>query len=144
MPAVGNFQDEVQFKIWIEGLDPLAPNPAQPNGKGVAIALTGEVTYVNIPAGKDCYGVFYVHPSTLARYSGDRGYEDYDRKFNVHVEAYVAGAKMDYIDKRKEQDPNWYQQLKAVPNLVYRQDQCPFLLDSPDRYPAIKLVSPPQ
>jgi hypothetical protein len=139
-PLVGKFQDEVQFKVWIEGLDPDAPNPTQPSGKGVAIALTGSVTYVNVPANKDCYGVFYVHPSTLARYSGERGYEDYDRKFNVHVEAYVGGAKMDYQDKRKEDDPNWFTLLKPVPNLVYRQDQSPFLLDSPDKYAPVVLL----
>ncbi len=65
------FLDSVEFKIWIEGIDlqsKLAPVP----GKGVAVALTGDVTYVNIPAGKDIYGCFYVHPDTLVRYSDDR------------------------------------------------------------------------
>ena len=45
------------------------------------MALTGSVTYINVAAGRDLYGVFYVHPSTLGRYSSDRGYEEYDRKF---------------------------------------------------------------
>jgi hypothetical protein len=139
-----NYLDEVQFKVWIEGLDALAPNPSQPGGKGVAVALTGSVTYVNVPAGKDIYGVFYVHPSTLGRYSSDRGYEDFDRKFDIHLEAYAGGALMDKIDKKKEQDPNWYQSLKVVPNLVYRQDQCPFIVVDPDRCPAIKLPATAQ
>jgi hypothetical protein len=138
------FLDSVQFKVWIEGLDPLADNKSQASGKGVAIALTGEVTYINVPAGKDLYGVFYVHPNTLARYSSDRGYEDYDRKFDVHLEAYVGGALMDKIDKNKETDPIWFQALKATPGLVYRQDQCPFMVADPDRYPAIKLPTPAQ
>jgi hypothetical protein len=141
-PAVGSFQDAVEFKVWIEGLDLLAPD-APVKGKGVAVGLTGSVTYVNIPAGKDLYGVFYVHPSTLARYSSDRGYEDFDRKFDVHIAAFVGGAEMDHFDKNKEKDPNWFQQLRAIPNLVYRQDQCPFLISNSDRYPAIKLPSPP-
>jgi hypothetical protein len=138
------YLDSAEFKVTIEGLDPDAPNPSQPSGKGVAIGLTGSVTYINIAPGKDIYGVFYVHPSTLARYSGDRGYEDYDRKFNVHVEAYVDGVLVDAIDKNKEQDPNWYKSLRPVPNLVYRQDQCPFMVVDPDRYPPIKMSAPAQ
>jgi len=136
------YLDAVEFKVWIEGLDLLAPD-APVKGKGVAVALTGSVTYVNVPADKDIYGVFYVHPSTLGRYSSERGYTDFDRKFNVHLEAYVGGVLMDAIDKTKDpQGANWYQALKVVPNLVYRQDQCPFMLSEPDRYPAIKLSAP--
>jgi hypothetical protein len=139
-----NYLDEVQFKVWIEGLDTLAPNPSQQGGKGVAVALTGSVTYINVPVGKDIYGSFYVHPSTLGRYSSDRGYEDFDRKFDIHVEAYIGGALMDKIDKNKEQDPNWFQALKPIPNLVYRQDQCAFMVADPARYPAIKLPATAQ
>jgi hypothetical protein len=143
-PAVGNFQDAVEFKVWIEGLDLLAKNAPVP-GKGAAVVLTGSVTYINIPAGKDCYGVFYVHPSTLARYSTDRGYEDFDRKFNVHIEASVGGAVMDYFDKMKDKAGlDWYKAPTAIPGLVYRQDQCPFLISNPDRYPMIKLPAPAQ
>jgi len=131
------YVDAIQFKVWIEGLDLFAPNPAFP-GKGVAVALTGSVTYLNVGAGRDLYGAFYVHPSTLARFSSERGYEDFDRKFNIHLEAYVGGIKVDYFDKTKENDLNWYQPLRVVPGLVYRQDQCPFLLVDPDRYPVIK------
>jgi hypothetical protein len=137
------YLDAVEFKVWIEGFDPLATNSQ--GGTGVGVALTGSVTYINVPAGKDLYGVFYVHPSTLGRYSGDRGTEDYDRKFDVHLEASVGGTLVDEVNKNKEQDPlKWFQPLTVVPNLVYRQDQCPFLLSSPDRYPAIKLPAAAQ
>jgi hypothetical protein len=142
---MGNFLDEVQFKVIIEGLDPLAPNKNAPDGKGVAVGFTGSVTYVNVPAGRDVYGCFYVHPSTIARYSGDLGAEDYDRKFNIHLEAWVNGVQMDYFDKNKgELDPNWYKALKPIPNLVFRQDQCPFIVSEPDHYPMIKLSTPGQ
>jgi hypothetical protein len=137
------YVDSAEFKVWIEGLDQFAPNPSQPSGKGVAVALTGSVTYLNIPMGKDIYGVFYVHPSVLARYSSDRGYEDFDRKFDIHIEAYVGGVLVDEINKNKEDDPlKWFQPLKPIPNLVYRQDQCSFLISNPDRYPMIKLPAP--
>ena len=98
------FLDSVEFKVWIEGLDLLAKD-APVAGKGVAVSFTGSVTYVNIPQGKDNYGVFYVHPSTLDRYSAGGGADDFDRKFNIHMEAYVGGALMDAIDKNKETDP---------------------------------------
>ena len=136
-PPLGNYQNEVQFKVWIEGRDLLDPQ-GKP-GEGIAVALTGGVTYVNIPAGRDLYGVVYVHPSTLGRYSTGGGYEDFDRKFDIHIEADVDGKTMDYINKNKEADPQgWFKSLKVVPNLIYQQNQCAFILADVDRYPAIK------
>ena len=136
-PATGDFLDSAEFKIWIEGRDLLATDA--PTKEGIAVGFTGSVTYVNIPKGKDQYGVFYVHPSTLARYNTGLGPTDFDRKFNIHIEAFVGGAKMDYFDKKKEPDLNWYQQLRAIPGLVYRQNQTPFIVSDSARYPAIKL-----
>jgi hypothetical protein len=136
------FLDSVEFKIWIEGLDLLAKNAPVP-GKGVAVALTGDITYVNVPAGKDLYGVVYVNPNTLARYSDDRGYEQFERKYDIHIEAYVGGALMDEINKKKEDDPlGWFKPFTVVPNLVYRQDQTPFIIADPDRYPGLKQSAP--
>jgi hypothetical protein len=130
------YLDAVQFKIIIEGRDPDAVNST--GGKGVSVGFTGEITYVNIPAGKDIYGVFYVHPSTLARYSLG-GSEDFDRKFNIHVDANIGGAQMDWFDKRPEKDLNWYKVLTPISGLVFRQDQCPFIMADTDRYPAMKI-----
>ena len=137
-PTVGDYLNEVQFKVWIEGLDLLATDAPVP-GKGVAVALTGSVTYVNVYKGKDVYGVVYVHPSTLGRYNAGGGSGDFDRKFNIHVEADVDGKPVDAIDKRKEQDLTWYQPLRAVPGLIYLQNQSPFIITDADRYPALKL-----
>jgi len=136
------YLDAVQFKIWVEGRDPDAVNST--GGKGVAVGFTGEVTYVNIAAGKDIYGVFYVHPATLARYSTDGNLDDYDRKFNIHVEAYVDGALQDYFDKRPEKNLGWFKVLKPIPGLVFRQDQCPFIQADTERYPAMKLPTAAQ
>ncbi len=136
-PLKADYVDSVEFKVWIEGRDLLAPDA--PGEEGLAVALTGSVTYVNIPKGRDAYGVFYVHPSTLGRYSGKQGVSDFERKFNVHVDALVNGRVVDNIDKNKEKDAAWYQPLKALPGFVYRQNQSPFLLSDPSKYPAIKL-----
>ena len=67
------------------------------------------------------------------------GYQDFDRKFNIHVEADVDGKAVDVFDKNKETDPNWYQPLRPIPGLLYLQNQSPFISADPDRYPALKL-----
>lgn len=136
-PTMGNHLDSVEFKVWIEGRDLLDPQ-GKPN-EGIAVALTGSVTYVNVLQARDAYAVFYVHPSTLGRYSTKEGYEDFDRKFDVHAEIYVGGKAVDAIDKKKGETLGWHLQLKAVPGLVFRQNQTPFVNADPDRYPAIKL-----
>ena len=138
-PTAGKFLDSVEFRVWIEGRDLYAPEAT--TKEGIAVGLTGSVTYVNLPASKDQYGVFYLPPATVARFSTTRGSSDFDRTFNIHVEAYVAGTKVDYFDKNKEQDGNWYQQLKPLSGFVYRQEQSPFIVADPDRYPPIKLPS---
>jgi hypothetical protein len=135
------YLDAAEFKVWIEGFDPLATN-AQ-GSKGIGVAFTGSVTYVNIAAGKDIYGVFYVHPSTLGRFSSRS--TDYERKYDIHMQALVGGAVMDEINKNKETDIlGWYKPLTVIPNLVYRQDQSPFLMADTSRYPAIKLPAAAQ
>lgn len=132
----GAFLDAVQFKIWIEGRDMLDPL-GKPN-EGIFVALTGSVTYVNIAQNNDVYGVFYVPPSTIKRYS-KLSSSDFERLFNIHIEADVDGKYVDGIDENKEKDLKWYQSLKTVPGLVYRQNQCAFIVTDPTRYPAIQL-----
>jgi hypothetical protein len=146
-PANGKFLDAVEFKVWIEGRDLYAPELANApaNNQGVPVALTGTVTYVNLPATKDAYGVLFVPPDTVARFSTARGPSDFDRTFNIHVEADIGGVMVDYFDKNKESDANWYKtDLKPVDGFVYRQDQTPFILSDPNRYPPVKLTVTPQ
>jgi hypothetical protein len=133
-PAPAKFVDAAEFRIWIEGRDfasKLAPV--------IAVGLTGSVTYVNIPAGKDVYGVFYVAPDTLARYSTDHGPSDFDHTFDIHVEAYVGGTKVDYFNKNKETDLDWYSKLTPVAGEVYAQNQTPFIVYDQDKYPPLKV-----
>jgi hypothetical protein len=133
--------DSAEFKVWIEGRDLYAANAPAGSTQGVAVCLTGSVTYVNLAAAKDAYGVVYVHPSALSRYCGTGTYDDFDRKFNIHIEANVGGKLVDYYDKRKDVD-KWWTGPTPVPNLVFRQDQSPFVLADVARYPQIKLQAP--
>jgi hypothetical protein len=55
----------------------------------------------------------------------------------------VGGKLVDYDDKKKDVD-KWWTAPTAVANMVYRQDQCAFMLYDVDRYPQIKLQSPAQ
>lgn len=133
------FLDSVEFRIWIEGRD--LYDASATTAEGLPVGLTGSVTYINIAPTKDAYGVFYVSPSVLARYSTKQGPSDFERKFNIHIEAYVKGTRVDYFDKKKEQDLNWFKQLRAVPGMVDRQDQCVFMIIDAARYPQMKLSS---
>jgi hypothetical protein len=117
-------------------------------GEGAAICLTGSVTYVNVPKGRDVYAVVYVHPDTLTRYSGARGIAEFTRTYNIHVDGYVDGKPIYAIDRYVEKgdpgsgtppDPEWYKKCKPIPGLIYQQNQSPFLDVDVDRYPALKL-----
>jgi hypothetical protein len=143
-PTPFKFVDAVEFRIWIEGRDLYAPEAT--TKQGLPVALTGTVTYVNLAPTHDGYGVFFVPPATLARYSTEHGASDFDGTFDIHVEAYIGGVKVDYFDKYKdrETDPNWYTQLKPLAGFVYRQDQSPFILTDVNRYPPIKQPTPQQ
>ena len=144
-PKKNPWIDSVQFKVWVEARDLYSSTVPPGSQDGVAMCLTGAVTYLNLTTARDAYGVVYVHPSTLARYCGSGSTEDFDRKFNVRVEAYVGGKLVDYQSKNPhdKSGPDWNKGLASVPNLVLRQDQTPFLMADTIRYPMLKPITTP-
>lgn len=133
------FLDTVTFNITVEGRDLYAPD--SPTAEGVAVGLTGTETYVNVGAGREVHGVFYLHPATMARYATKTGPRDFTSRFNIHIDALVDGKQADYFDLKKD-DPQglgWYKGLRAVPGQVYRQDQCCFIVNDPSFYPQLKI-----
>ncbi|MCS7063847.1 MAG: hypothetical protein NZM04_07385 [Methylacidiphilales bacterium] len=128
----GIYLDEAQFKIYIEGINPDEPNSDQ----GEPILLVGEVTYINIPAGKENYGVFYVHPNTIGRYGGQATFEKSNK--NIRIEAYINGQLVDVIQKKEEDDDGWINPIKRVNHQVYTKEESPFRLVNISRYPAEK------
>ena len=142
--AQSAFVDSVTFSITVEGRDLYATDA--PTADGVPIGLTGNATYINLAASKEAHGVFYIHPSTMARYSTKSGIRDFTSRFNIHIDAMVEGKLADYFDlKTDPSGPDWYKPstgtgagLRPVPNLVYRQDQCCFIVNDPSQYPELK------
>lgn len=124
------FIDEVQFKANIEARDGAGDSRSTD-----PVILTGDVTYVCVPAGKG-FGSLYIPPDVAARYSLDR----YLSQFNVNIQAFVGGQMVDSKDKRREQKEDWFSGYKTVSGLVYNKMQSPFILNDTDRYPAIKLM----
>jgi hypothetical protein len=130
--------DSADFKVWIEGRDLYSSKAPAGSTEGVAVALVGSVTYVNLESARDAYGVFYVHPSALARYSGGGSTEDFDRKFDIRITASVGGKVVDQYDKKNDYS-DWTSKVVAVDHMVFRQDQSPFLMADTTRYPMSKL-----
>jgi hypothetical protein len=145
-PKKNPWIDSVQFKVYVEARDLYNAGVPAGSQNGVAVLLTGAVTYLNLTTARDAYGVVYIHPSTLVRYCGSGSPEDFDRKFNVKVEAYVGGKLVDYQSKNTNDKggPDWNKAITiAVPNFVLRQDQTPFLMADTIRYPMLKPIATP-
>lgn len=124
----GEYLEEVQFKANIEG-----DAATKDDRKQQPVILTGEVTYMQVPAGKG-FGSLYISPDVATRYHIEQNLS----KFNVNVQAYVGGQMVDTKDKRKENDPNWFAPYKSISGLVMNKTQSVFILNDTDRYPTVK------
>src|SRR5216110_520215 len=97
------------------------------NGK----LLTGEVTHVNIPAGRENRSVMYVTPKTLQRLMLGRTVA------NNAVQLMQQGALKDEISAQRAA-PQWYATLPQVAGLVLNKNETPFMPLYWDRYCQIK------
>lgn len=119
--SVPEFTDELTFKYFILF-----------NGK----LLTGEVTHVNIPAGRDNRSVMYISPRTLARFSGNRPMSP-NAIQNIAVQIVQQGAVKDELSLQRAQ-PQWYASLPQVAGFVLNKNETPFAPLYWDRYEQIK------
>jgi hypothetical protein len=96
--------------------------------------LDGEVTYVNIPQGRDHYAVMYVPPRALLRLTGGKPLTSASIE-NVWIQVTKQGQVLDQTALRGQ---------GAVPNLphiagqVLNKNETPFAPLYYDRYEAIK------
>jgi len=96
--------------------------------------LDGEVTYVNIPAGRDHYAVMYVTPRALLRLTGGKPLTSASIE-NVWIQVTKQGQVLDQTSLRGgAQIPN----LPHVAGLVLTKPETPFAPLYYDRYEAIK------
>ena len=122
--AAPEFTDELTFKYFI-----------LINGK----LLTGEVTHVNVPAGRDNRSVMYVSPRTIARLMGNRPMTP-NAIQNIAVQIVQQGAVKaeSSLDRAA---PNWFASMPQVGGLVLNKNETPFAPLYWDRYEQIKAPS---
>jgi hypothetical protein len=102
------------------------------NGK----LLTGEVTHMNIPAGRENRSVMYVTPKTLQRLMLNRTVTN-NALQNAAVQLMQQGALKDEISAQRAV-PQWYATLPQVGGLVLNKNETPFAPLYWDRYCQIK------
>src|SRR6266487_5111140 len=98
--------------------------------------LTGEVTHVNIPAGRENRSVMYVPPRTLARFANNRPIAENSCQ-HVAVQIVQQGTVKAEASLNRA-PPQWYAALPQVSGFVLNKDQTPFAPIYWDRYPQIK------
>src|SRR5216110_1067045 len=119
--AAPDWTDELTFKYYILF-----------NGS----LLTGEVTHVNIPAGRENRSVMYVPPRVLARFANNRPITE-NLCQNIAVQIVQQGTLKDQASLAKA-PPQWYSAMPQVSGLLLTKDQTPFAPLYWDRYEQIK------
>jgi hypothetical protein len=119
--ATPDFTDELTFKYFI-----------LINGK----LLTGEVTHVNVAAGRDNRSVMYISPQALARFAGNGGVT-LNSIQNIAVQTTQKGAVKDEMSLSRA-PAQWFAGLPAVTGFVLNKNETPFAPLYWDRYEQIK------
>lgn len=119
--ATGEYTDEATFKYFI-----------LENGK----VLTGEVTHVNIAAGRGNRSVMYVSPHVLARFNGNRPVTA-NAIQNIGVQIVQQGAIKDEASLTRAA-AQWYTGFPQAPGFLLNKNDTPFAPLYWDRYEQIK------
>src|SRR5947209_1721476 len=98
--------------------------------------LIGEVTHVNISAGRENRSVMYVTPKTLQRLMLGRTVTS-NALQNSTVQLMQHGALKDELSAQRAA-PQWYATLPQVAGLVLNKNETPFMPLYWDRYCQIK------
>jgi hypothetical protein len=98
--------------------------------------LTGEVTHVNIPAGRENRSVMYVPPRVLARFANNRPITENSCQ-NVAVQIVQQGTVKAETSLNRAA-PQWFATLPQVSGFVLNKNQTPFAPLYWDRYEQIK------
>ena len=120
--AQPEFTDELTFKYYILFAGQL---------------LVGEVTHVNIPAGRSLYSVMYVAPRTINRLLAGKTFSAGAIE-NVAVQMLRKGQLLAQESWKPAGSPNWFQSMPQVSGMVINKNETPFAPLYWDRYEAIK------
>ena len=107
--AAPDFTEELTFKYYI-----------LMNGK----VLTGEVTHVNVLAGRELYSSAYVPPHALAFVLGNR-LPNTTSVDNVAVQVLQRGEVKDELSMVRAR-PQWFTSLPALAGFVLNKSETPF------------------
>lgn len=99
--------------------------------------LTGEVTHVSIPKGRDLYSVMYVSPRTIEQVLNGKALTGVAIE-NVGVQMVSKGQVVDTRSFKEVGNPQWWQNMQQIPGLVFNKNDTPFAPLYWDRYEAIK------
>lgn len=102
--------------------------------------LTGEVTHINVPAGRELRSVMYVPPRTVQRLTGGKNLTP-NAFDNIGVQLLVKGQLVAQMSWKKAGNENWFQTVQQIPNLVLNKNETPFAPLFWDRYEMIKSAS---
>jgi len=119
--AAPEFTDELTLKYYI-----------LINGK----VLTGEVTHVGVPAGREKRSVMYVPPRALARVMGTRAMTP-NAVQNIAVQIVQQGAVKSELSHDRAQ-PQWFASMPQIAGSVLNKSETPFAPLYWDRYEQIK------
>lgn len=104
------FLDEVTIKVYVDGLE-------EPDKEGYVV-LTSEVTFINVPVGREHFATFYLYPTAANRYGGPgaRGF----RQSNVFAEALVGGLLSHgrMMKENPQEDSEWYKKGRQINKLL--------------------------
>jgi hypothetical protein len=121
---------EVEYETKIDMIDELTfAYKVQINGK----LLVGEMTYVEIPKGREHYAVAYVAPRTLENLMGGKPLTGASIQ-GIWVDVSHTGQVLGQTSMTRTPVPN----LPQMSNLILRKDQTPFASLYWDRYEALK------
>src|SRR5438876_9673591 len=98
--------------------------------------LTGEVTHVNIPAGRENRSVMYVPPRTLTRFANNRPIAENSCQ-NVAVQIVQQGTVKAETSLNRA-PPQWFATLPQLSGFVLNKDQTPFAPIYWDRYQQVR------
>lgn len=98
--------------------------------------LTGEVTHVNVTAGRENRSVMYISPRVLARLTGSRT-PAASAVQNIAVQIVQPGAVRDELSLVRA-GPEWYAAMPRVAGLLLNKNETPFAALYWDRYAQIK------